>query len=524
MRGARWYVLVPAVTVVIFGLFHARRLLHCADPVGTIDDRADVIFGHVYDHRGPVTGASVRLKGTRKAVQTDAEGCFSLPRGGAGSARITAWKDGYRIAGGSTAVSPVILRLNPLPAEDNEHYAWVNPEPDPARGQNCGNCHAEIYREWAASGHARSASGRHFFNLYDGTDWHGRRNVGWSLLAEHPDGAGVCTSCHAPTVAFDDPAYYDLRKAHHTASRGVHCDYCHKIADVANERIGLTHGRFGLTLLRPAEGQLFFGPLDDVDRGEDAFAPIYRDSRYCASCHEGTVFGVPIYSTYSEWLASPARQEGKQCQTCHMTPTGTFKNIAPGKGGIPRDPESLANHRFFAGSKCDMLKRCVKLHILLTSNTQALQAELEVRADQVGHRVPTGFADRNLVLVIEAFDQDGHPIAPSTGPLLPPGAGKSLAGLLGRLYAKQLSDFDGHKPVPFWRAQPDPEDSRLAPGKPDRIIAHFAPGLTRLRVRLIYRPFWEEVAVVKNWPDDQTTILDQSFSVSPGKQVNWTGP
>ena len=68
--------------------------------------------------------------------------------------------------------------------------------------------------------------------------------------------------------------------------------------------------------------QLFFGPLDDVDRGEDAFSPLYRESRYCASCHEGIVFGVHVYSTYSEWLSSPARRAGKQCQDCHMAPTG----------------------------------------------------------------------------------------------------------------------------------------------------------------------------------------------------------
>src|SRR5207244_7472645 len=94
--------------------------------------------------------------------------------------------------------------------------------------------------------------------------------------------------------------------------------------------LGVTHGRYILGLLRPAEGQLFFGPLDDVDRGEDALAPIYGESRYCASCHEGVVFGVRVYSTYSEWLDSPARREGKQCQTCHMTPTGTLTHLAPG--------------------------------------------------------------------------------------------------------------------------------------------------------------------------------------------------
>src|SRR5262249_31537693 len=146
--------------------------------------------------------------------------------------------------------------------------------------------------------------------------------------------------------SFNDPGYNDLRRAEGVALQGVHCDYCHKIAEVDNPQPGLTHGRFGLKLRRPAEGQLFFGPLDDVDRGDDAYSPLYRESRYCASCHEGTVFGVPVYTTYSEWLASPAAREGKQCQDCHMAPTGLLTNLAPGKGGIPRDPKTLANHRF----------------------------------------------------------------------------------------------------------------------------------------------------------------------------------
>src|SRR5262249_41172103 len=160
------------------------------------------------------------------------------------------------------------------------------------------------------------------------SDWHGRPNVGWNLRADHPFGIGVCASCHAPTAGFDD----DLTRLGGVAARGVHCDYCHKGADVTDGPLGLTHGRFGLKLLRPRDDQLFFGSLDDVDRGEDAYSPLYRQSRYCASCHEGVVFGVHVYSTYSEWLDSPARRQGQQCQSCHMAPTGRMSNIAPGKG------------------------------------------------------------------------------------------------------------------------------------------------------------------------------------------------
>src|SRR5262249_5779942 len=149
----------------------------------------------------------------------------------------------------------------------------------------------------------------------------------------------------------------------------------------------LTHGRFGLTLLRPAHGQLFFGPLDDVDRGEDAYVPLYRRSRYCASCHEAIVFGVQVYSTYSEWRESPASREGKQCQTCHMAPTGTLTNIAPGKGGIERDPRTLGNHRFFAGSQEEMLRRCLRVTLELSSVPDGTRADVVVTAEDVGHRV-----------------------------------------------------------------------------------------------------------------------------------------
>jgi len=269
--------------------------------------------GVVIDDSGPIQGAKVRYQGSSHFVLSDAEGRFHLPPN-SDRQRIAASKEGFFIEGVMSNDSPLTLKLKRLPAKDNENYTWVDPTPNPAQHQNCGNCHKEIFDEWSASGHSRSANNRRFLNLYDGTDWQGRPHVGWSLRDEHPDGIGVCNACHAPTAPFDA----DLRNLPGVSAHGVHCDFCHKIANALTERIGFTHGRYGLELLRPSQGQIFFGPLDDVDRGEDSYAALYSESRYCASCHEGVVFGAPVYTTYSEWLASPARQEGKQCQTCHM--------------------------------------------------------------------------------------------------------------------------------------------------------------------------------------------------------------
>jgi hypothetical protein len=421
--------------------------------------------------------------------------------------------------------APLVFNLQQLPAKDYEGYEWVNPAPDPSRPHNCGNCHGEIYQEWSASGHARSAGNRRFLSLLDGSDWQGRRRVGWSLRDDHPDGIGVCNACHAPTASFDTdlrPLSVSPPRVGGVAASGVHCDFCHKIVDTSTDHLGFTHGRYGYKLLRPSQGQLFFGPLDDVDRGEDAFSPIYQESRYCAACHEGTVFGVPVYSTYSEWLTSPARQEGKQCQTCHMAPTGKLANLAPGKGGIERDPKTLANHRFFAGSQMEMLRRSLQISATLTSGKDSLEAVIAIRADQVGHRLPTGFVDRNLLLVLEPFGKDDQKVHLDEGPKLPVQAGKEWAGLPGKLYAKRLADFAGHSPVPFWRARPEVEDNRLFPGQTDRLVFRFSPEVDRLRIRLLYRRFWPETIQSKGWPDDSITVIDHNFAVEARRVTRWS--
>ncbi len=478
------------------------------DPPAPRPSSVSAITGQVRDADGPLAGAVVRFKGDAIAVYTDADGRFTLQRPADGR-RVTAWKEGYFIGGARADDTPLIVTLHRLPADDCERYAWVNPAPDPKNKHHCGNCHGTIYREWALSGHARAVSNRRFLNLHDGSDWQGRPNVGWNLRADHPDGVGVCASCHAPTAGFDD----DPAKLRGVAAAGVHCDYCHKVAGPTGGPLGLAHGRFGLKLLRPEEGQLFLGSLDDVDRGEDAYSPFYRESRYCASCHEGTVFGVHVYSTYSEWLASPARLRGRQCQSCHMTPTGRMSNIAPGKGGVPREPRTLANHRLFNGSQEEMLRRCLQVTTNAIADNGEVRVDVAIRVEGAGHRVPTGFVDRQIILVVEALDAAEQAFPLQRGETLPAAAGDGLRGKAGRLYAKRLTDFDGHSPVPFWRARPEVQDTRLLPDQVERRSFVFAGEGKSVRVRVLYRRFWQETVQSKGWPDDTLTVVEQVIRV-----------
>jgi hypothetical protein len=468
------------------------------------------ISGRVVDADGPVAAAGVRIQATVHHTTTDADGLFHLPTVSE-PANVTAWKEGAFIGVSRSDAAPLRILLKPLPAQDNPAYQWIDPGPSDKDDQNCARCHTEIVKEWSASAHSRSATDRHFRNLYEGTSWTGKAGVGWSLLDEHPTGAAVCTSCHAPAVADDDPAQFDLRELHGTAAKGVHCDYCHKIAGVGDGKIGLTHGRFNLRLLRPTQGQVFFGPLDDATRGNDAFAPIYHDSKYCASCHEGVVFGVPVYSTYSEWKKSPSYKEGRQCQDCHMAPTGRMTNIAPGNGGVERDPRTLGNHLLFDGDQEKMLRRCLQASVEWSRKADGVRATVRLWTEGAGHSVPTGFVDKHLILLVEGQDAAGKAVALQSGPRLPSSAGKELEGQPGKLYAKLLRDFDGRSPAPFWRADPEPVDTRLTPGRTDESEFEFAPATTKIRVRVLYRRFWEEVRRSKGWPDGDITILQREI-------------
>src|SRR5262249_11716246 len=118
----------------------------------------DVLLGRVADADGPVPSARVRIQGFSESVLTGPPGGFQLRRPASLSARGTAWKQGYFIAGVAADTIPLTIALKRLPADDCEQYDWVEANPDPGKRQNCGNCHSEIHREWSASGHARSVN------------------------------------------------------------------------------------------------------------------------------------------------------------------------------------------------------------------------------------------------------------------------------------------------------------------------------------------------------------------------------
>lgn len=480
----------------------------------------------------PVPGARVGVQGSAVRTETDCSGRFCLTDPTQGPVRIVAWKLGYFIAGtqwrGESRRTGITIRLKKIPAEDSPNYQWVDPNPDPSAEMNCANCHADIYRQWAASSHARSAVNRHFLDVFYGTDWSDRPNVGWNFSRDQPDALAVCSACHLPTVQADDPVAESPARATGITREGIHCDYCHKIADTAIKHgpqfLGLQHGRDALRLVRPAgDQQIFFGPLDDVDRGRDTFSPLYRSSTYCASCHEGTLFGSKVYETFSEWAASPYARRGVECQQCHMKPDGATRNIAPGHGGIDRDPNTLATHHFPGSMNEPFLRSSVELTLTATNTGGPIHATVNVRPVNVGHRLPTGSPDRHLLLIVQATNERGTRLPLRSGPTISSAGGVgpresgNYAGAAGKLYGKLLAGPGDTVPAPFWLATSLREDTRLLPDRPDHTEFTFAPdgpaSSVEIQATLIYRRFYKTVLDEKSWPDRDLILAEKAVVV-----------
>ena len=164
-----------------------------------------------------------------------------------------------------------------------------------------------------------------------------------------------------------------------------------------------------------------------------------------------------------------------------MAPTGRLTNIAPGKGGIERDPATLASHEMPGGTAA-MLRRCLSLK----ASVHGSCIDVAVLADRVGHRVPTGFIDRNLILLVDARDGDGKPAQLTVGPSVPD-AVPDFGSLPGKVFGKRLTGENITKPVPFWEPHDEVIDTRLFPGQTEHLRFEFSRPVRTVRIRLLYQ-------------------------------------
>lgn len=475
-----------------------------------------------------------------------------------------------------TGGSGINLMLRALPQRDNSEYEGFSFE-GITGSASCGVCHRE-YREWQADLHAHSATNDHFITMYLGTNVDGELGqpvryspegqvlppdpalpyYGPGFRLDNVNRAGNCATCHTPfaSTAPNDKnctwsgCHTDLTaersnglieravlptSARASAMEGISCEFCHKVSAVyLNPATNLPYedmpGILSMQLLRPAEEsqQVFFGTLVDVAR-DDSYLPLLSQSEFCAGCHYGVLGGVVgnmqvtggtlVYSSYSEWLASPYSdpETGKTCQDCHMPQSSANFFVFPERGGVIRDYAELHDHTMLGASNESLLQNTVTMVNSAERTGDQLRLQVSITNDQAGHHVPTDVPIRSLILVVEALDPAGNPLPLLEGSVNPAYSG-DLAGLPGRTFAKVLrDDSTGETPTAaFWRQTTIVEDTRIAALATDTTSYTFAAPAGQavtVNVRLVFRRSFYELQQQKGWNDPDILMESETLQL-----------
>jgi hypothetical protein len=497
----------PAVLIVLaFGLA-AASIFFAAARISA--GQSGVVSGIVENAEGPVAGATVRRQTSAYAVKTDENGAFTLgglPEGE--TVIITAWSEGHYPAGVEVTAPEdgVSLFLNPHPIVDNADHEWYTSFAVPDDPIGCGHCMV-ANSSWESNAHALSGMNPRFFSMYNGTDTDGEIEIGPSYVGDFPGTTGNCANCHAPGLAANYPFTADMNALEGVEAEGVFCDFCHKVAGVyLDPASGMPYnnapGVQSMALNRPpADTHMFYGPFDDVTR-RVSYLELEKRSEFCAPCHQFSYWGVPIYESFAEWLASPYSEEGVECQTCHMAPTGIEYFVFPEKGGLIRPAELIASHAQPGAADPDLLRETVEMVLSAERTTDGLAVMVTITNTGAGHHVPTDYPGRHMILIVEAVGANGETLALLDGPVVPEWGGPE-AGLPGMAFAKVLKDpITGEQPVVnYWKPLALASDNRIPAyeSSVSRYVFELPEDSAAVTARLIFRRLFYEIASAKRW-------------------------
>ena len=175
--------------------------------------------------------------------------------------------------------------------------------------EKCKRCHLRVFEEWEASAQSRAIVTTPF-----------RVSLDRYLTSADAKEQGLCFRCHAPhSLEYHQelPRFIKEVQSRDPQIDGVGCPQCHLIQSVdENSHPPLPHFQLGTTI---------FGGYDKAVSNlahQSEKLPLYRQSQFCVTCHEGmpknskTPDGLPDW--LGPWKQSNAEASGKPCQSCHM--------------------------------------------------------------------------------------------------------------------------------------------------------------------------------------------------------------
>jgi hypothetical protein len=495
------------------------------------------INGFVRSKKGfPLENARVRIRASKDFVTTDKEGRFTVPLKNPNQRLfqwiITAGKEGYLNSGVRYVPGKEVLfiTLQAVPNFDSPDYQMVITSPAGPFPNNrgvklqtdCGNCHTTHLWEWGTSKMGKTTQNKKVLNAYE-----------QFITEKTVNQQNTCADCHAPIAALQAPGQTDYGRAvngNFNLSKGIECDFCHKIKDV---EVSNSPGVQSIKMSRLSAGNSFFeyGPYDDVVAMPmlASYNPIYTKSEFCSSCHQDAIrqpagfswdyeavypgaARFPLYEngqvipnqwTYQEWLewqeSLPETDEdkGRQCQDCHMNWTkemlpyyryivsGAVKNSAS-----ERSPETIFPHKF-EGASPKRLIGSARLFVDSDMADDILEVTVGVTNVNAGHRLPTGEHTRNMILLVTAEDEDGNLLEFIDGPLVPDWGGSGeeegdYGAMPGKGYARVTADENGTLNVPVWRAKRIASDNRIKAKETDESFYRFQLPLDAIEDAPVY--------------------------------------
>jgi len=407
----------------------------------------------------------------------------------------------------------------------------------------CKSCHGDIFEQWSNSNHKHIAGSNPYYMVMEtlAGEIEGQEFRKWcmschnqsTLALGHPktthamDGNLVSNEHFeksAKTLLNDFEEHGNFR-----VEEGVSCVTCHQITDVTSKgnasfKLSLERQKYAFEDSASDFGRWFGEKLINANpkvHKESYSKEFYKESRYCASCHDEfhPQNGIKIVSTFKEWEKSPFnnpkdKSKHKTCIDCHMTYMKDGK-FAPLKGvstdgGVVKDDVKV---HYFAGSNHFLVGLRDKEHeqqslqLLKTSaklDVEIKKGVLEVGIKNVGagHHLPTGVADfRELWLEVEVKDKDGKVIF-SSGKLKTDGNIEDGS----RLFQKVFGDENG-EPVGllFWKYKILLSDTRIPAG--ERRVEKFElpkdviyPLQANIKLNFRIYPQWVTDAVRKVFP------------------------
>jgi hypothetical protein len=257
---------------------------------------------------------------------------------------------------------------------ENLHPELVKRGEEFPGSKECGDCHIDIYNEWAESSHSKSYTSEEFRETTNNYEFK------------------FCIRCHVPETIFtslavdSDKTAISLTKSKndeitprdYNLKDGVDCHGCHLTVDC--------------TLAGPHAG---ISP-HPIEKKEG----LYKESELCGKCH---------VDTFEEYLKYVENGNDKTCQDCHM-PAVNRKLIQDEPWQKLHVKKEGKAHTFSSLSAIKSNKDFIELTFTeLNDNNNQIIGKVEILNSKVNHSIPTGkYGYREVLLLINLKDNFGR--------------------------------------------------------------------------------------------------------------------